>query len=71
MTGKERITFLKQSLTILEGLGDEIIEKIANAQEGISEGNANLIIGSLVGIDQAAQHLKNVYEAMVFIHQGK
>jgi hypothetical protein len=70
MTKDERLTFLKQSFTILKGLSEDINEKIAYAEEGVSEDSANLIIGSLAGIEQAAQHLKNIYEAMVFIHQG-
>jgi len=69
MTKEQRLEFLKQSFTALEGLSKEINEKTAYAKEGVSGGNANLIIGSLAGIDQAAQHLKNIYDAMLFIHR--
>ena len=71
MTKEQRLEFLKQSFTALEGLTKEINEKTAYAKEGVSGGNANLIIGGLAGIDQAAQHLKNIYDAMLFIHRGK
>jgi hypothetical protein len=71
MTRDERLTFIKQSFTALEGLTSEINEKITHAKEGVSEGNVNLIIGSLAGVDQAAHHLKNIHEAMIFIHRGK
>ena len=70
MTKSERLAFLKQSFAVLEGLANEINEKIAYAKDGASEENANLIIGGLAGIDQAAQHLKNIYEAMLFVHRG-
>ena len=70
MIREERLKFLKQSFTVLEGLAQEINQKIADAKEGVAEDSANLIIGSLVGIDQAAQHLKNIFESMVFMHRG-
>lgn len=44
-------------------------QQIANAQEGVSEKSANLIIGSLAGIEETASHIKNIYEAMVFMHR--
>ncbi|MDR0953633.1 MAG: hypothetical protein LBM71_05625 [Elusimicrobiota bacterium] len=70
MTKNERLAFIKQSLTILKGLSEEINEKISHAQDGVAEDNANLIIGGLAGIDQAAEHLKNIYQAMLFVHRG-
>ena len=70
MTKNERLAFLKQSFTVLKGLSEDINEKIAYAEEGVSEDNANLIIGGLAGVDQAAGHLKNIYEAMLFMHKG-
>ena len=69
MTREERLKFLKQSFTVLEGLAQDINQKITDAKEGVTEESANLIIGSLSGIDQTAQHLKNIFEAMVFMHQ--
>lgn len=71
MTKDERLDYFKQSFPALEGLAKEINERILNAKEGIEENNANLIIGSLAGIGEAAEHLKNIYEAMIFIHRGK
>ena len=70
MTKEERLKFLKQSFTVLEGLAKDITQKIDDAKGGIEGDNANLIIGGLVGIDQTAQHLKNIYEAMLFMHRN-
>ena len=39
------------------------------AQEGVTEKSANLILGSLAGIDQTASHIKHIYETMLFINQ--
>ena len=69
MTKSERLAFLKQSFAVLEGLSREINEKIAYAKDGVSEENANLIIGGLAGIGQAAEHLKNIYEVILFVHK--
>ena len=44
-------------------------QQIANAQEGVSEKSANLIMGSLAGLDQTASHMNHLYEAMVFMHR--
>ncbi len=46
-------------------------KQIGNAQEGAEEKSANLIMGSLHGLDETAAHIKNIYEAMMFIHQRK
>ena len=70
MTREEKLKFLKQSFTVLEGLVQDIAQKMEYGKEGVSEGNANLIIGGLSGIDQAAQHLKSIYDAMLFMHRG-
>lgn len=60
---------LTQSLQILTELSADMQQQIANAQEGVSEKSANLIIGSLAGIEETALHIKNIYEAMVFLHR--
>ena len=60
---------LTQSLQILTELSADMQQQIANAQEGVSEKSANLIIGSLAGIEETALHIKNIYEAMVFMHR--
>ena len=70
MTREESLKFLKQSFQVLEGLAQDINQRIEYAKEGVTENNANLIIGSLAGVDQTAQHLKNIYEAMVLMHRG-
>lgn len=60
---------LTQSLQILTELSADMQQQIANAQEGASEKSANLIMGSLAGIEETALHIKNIYEAMVFLHR--
>lgn len=58
-----------QSLQILTELSADMQRQIANAQEGVSEKSANLIMGSLAGIEETASHIKNIYEAMVFLYR--
>ena len=60
---------LTQSVQILTELAGDMQKQIANAQEGADEKSANLIMGSLAGLDQTASHIKNIYEAMVFLHR--
>ncbi len=64
-----KLKMLTQSLQILTELSADMQQQIANAQEGVSEKSANLIMGSLAGIEETASHIKNIYEAMVFLHQ--
>jgi hypothetical protein len=68
MTKEEKIKFSKQRFTMLEGLAKDIEQRMGYAKEGVREGNANLIIGSLS--EETAQHLKNIYEAMLFMHRN-
>lgn len=64
-----KLEMLTQSLQILTELSADMQQQIANAQESVSEKSANLIMGSLAGLDQTASHIKNIYEAMVFMHR--
>ena len=64
-----KLEMLTQSLQILTELSADMQQQIANAQEGVSEKSANLIIGSLAGIEETALHIKNIYEAMAFMHR--
>ena len=64
-----KLEMLTQSLQILTELSADMQQQIANAQEGVSEKSANLIMGSLAGIEKTALHIKNIYEAMVFLHR--
>ena len=64
-----KLEMLTQSLQILMELSADMQQQIANAQEGVSEKSAKLIMGSLAGLDQTALHVKHVYEAMVFMHR--
>lgn len=66
-----KLEMLNQSLQILAELTADMQTQIANAQEGAEEKSANLIMGSLHGLDETATHIKNIYEAMTFIHQRK
>jgi len=70
MNKEEKLKFLKQSFTVLEGLAQDINQRMEYAKEGVAEDNTNLIIGGLSGIEQTAQHLKNIYEAMLFMHRN-
>lgn len=63
-----KLEMLTQSLQVLTELAADMQQQIANAQEGVSEKSANLIMGSLAGIEETASHIKNIYEAMVFMH---
>ena len=64
-----KLEMLTQSLQILTELSADMQQQIANAQEGVSEKSANLIMGSLAGIEETALHIKNIYEAMMFMHR--
>lgn len=64
-----KLEMLTQSLQILTELSADMQQQIDNAQEGVSEKSANLIMGSLAGIAETASHIKNIYEAMVFLHR--
>lgn len=64
-----KLEMLTQSLQILTELSADMQQQIANAQEGVSKNSANLIMGSLAGIEETASHIKNIYEAMVFLHR--
>ena len=64
-----KLEMLTQSLQILTELSADMQQQIANSQEGVSEKSANLIMGSLAGIEETALHIKNIYEAMAFMHR--
>ena len=64
-----KLEMLTQSLQILTELSANMQQQIANAQEGVSEKSANLIMGSLASIEDTASHIKNIYEAMAFLHR--
>lgn len=64
-----KLEMLTQSLQILTELSADMQQQIANAQEGASEKSANLIMGSLAGIEDTASHIKNIYEAMMFLYR--
>lgn len=54
-----KLEMLTQSLQILTELSADMQQQIANAQEGVSEKSANLIMGSLAGIEETVSHIKN------------
>ena len=69
MTEKERLEVIKHSYEVLQGLAKEVTEKISDAQDGIKEDNRDLIMGSLYGLGDAADLIKNVYAVMMYLHQ--
>lgn len=69
MTEKERLEVIKHSYEVLQGLVKEVTEKISDAQDGIKEDNRDLIMGSLYGLGDAADRIKNVYAVMMYLHQ--
>ena len=64
-----KLEILTQSLQVLKELSTDLQKQIMQAQEGVTEKSANLILGSLAGIDQTGSHIKHIYEAMLFINQ--
>lgn len=64
-----KLEILTQSLQVLKELSTDLQKQIMQAQEGVTEKSANLILGSLAGIDQTASHIKHIYEAMLFINR--
>ena len=64
-----KLEILTQGLQVLKELSTDLQKQIMQAQEGVTEKSANLILGSLAGIDQTASHIKHIYEAMLFINQ--
>lgn len=64
-----KLEMLTESVRILEELVADMQKQVVQAKEGVSEKSANLIMGSLAGIDQTAVHVKNIYDAMLFMHR--
>ena len=71
MNEKEKLELMKHSYSILKDLVNDINKRMADAEEGIKEGNRNLIIGSLLGIDKTAEQIKNVFAVMEYLHHNK
>lgn len=71
MNEKEKLELMKHSYSILKDLVNDINKRMADAEEGIKDGNRNLIIGSLLGIDKTAEQIKNVFAVMEYLHHNK
>ena len=71
MNEKEKLELMKHSYSILKDLVNDINKRMADAEEGIKDGNRNLIIGSLLGIDNTAEQIKNVFAVMEYLHHNK
>ena len=71
MNEKEKLELMKHSYSILKDLASDINKRMADAEEGIKESNINLIMGSLLGIDNTAEQLKNIFTVMEYIHRIK
>ena len=65
----KKIEVLILNLQVLTELAEKKKKQITQAQEGATKKSANLMIGSLAGVDQTASHIKHIYEAMLFIHR--
>lgn len=68
MNNTDRLEVLKHSFAILEGLAKDINDKIKDAKEGVRESNQNLIMGSLYGLEETADKIKNVHAVMKYLH---
>ena len=71
MNEKEKLELMKHSYSILKDLVNDINKRMADAEEGIKENNRNLIMGSLLGIDNTAEQIKNVFTVMEYLHRNK
>ena len=71
MNEKEKLELIKRSYSVLKDLVNDINKRMADAEEGIKESNINLIMGSLLGIDNTAEQLKNIFTVMEYIHRIK
>ena len=71
MTEKERLEVIKHSYEVLQRLVKDLSKRVKDAQEGVDTSDQNLIMGSLYGIDDIAERIKNVYAVMTYLHQGK
>ncbi|WP_428059802.1 hypothetical protein [Candidatus Avelusimicrobium stercoris] len=65
----DKLTFLTQHLQLLAEVAADLQEQIASAQAGAKEHSASQIMGSLYGLSSTAEHLKNIYETMVFVYR--
>ena len=71
MTENERFEVIKHSYSVLQGLVKEMNKQMADGKEGVDENNQSLLIGSLYGIDEVAERIKNVFAVMKYLHQNK
>ena len=65
----DKLIFLTQHLQLLAEVAADLQEQIASAQDGVKEHSASQIMGSLYGLSSTAEHLKNIYETMVFVYR--
>ncbi len=71
MQSKENLDILKHSFAILAGLAKDINDKIKDAQEGVRDSSPDLIMGSLYGLDDTAEKMKNVFAVMKYLHSRR
>ena len=69
MSQDEKMCILKNYVGILSKIETEIRQKIQDATQGVSTNNANLIIGSLNGMETLGAHIKSICDMMVFVHR--
>ncbi|MBO4674983.1 MAG: hypothetical protein J5601_02720 [Elusimicrobiaceae bacterium] len=71
MTDTDKLEVIKHSYEILKRLVKRLEEQVKDAQDGIKTSDRNLIMGSLHGINDVADRIKNLYGVMMYLHQER
>ena len=71
MTEKEKLEVIKHSYEVLQSLVKDLTERVKDAKDGIATSDQNLIMGSLCGINDIAERIKNLYGVMLYLHQER
>ena len=71
MNEQDKLEVIKYSYEVLSKLVNRIERQVKDAREGIITADRNLIMGSLYGIDETADRIRNVYGVMMYLHQDR
>lgn len=71
MNDQDKLEVIKHSFEVLSKLVNRIEKQVKDAREGIITADRNLIMGSLWGIDEAADRIRNVFAVMKYLHQDR
>lgn len=71
MNEQDKLEVIKHSYEVLSKLVNRIERQVKDAREGIITADRNLIMGSLYGIDETADRIRNVYAVMKYLHQDR